>query len=72
MIVTLANSCRRATVDQVKVKESRLSDLSPVIGCGHQCRGYVDRRDNRINHHVKEKQDGMSKRTFLQNKSGST
>jgi hypothetical protein len=29
-----------------------MSDLSPVTGCGHQCRSYVDRRDNRVNHHV--------------------
>lgn len=27
------------------------SDLSPVTGCGRQSRSYVDRRDNRINHH---------------------
>jgi hypothetical protein len=29
-----------------------MSDLSPVTGCGHQCQSYVDRRDNRMNHHV--------------------
>lgn len=29
------------------------SALSPVTGCGRQSRSYVDRRDNRINHHKK-------------------
>ena len=35
-----------------------MSDLSPVTGCGHQCRSYVDRRDNRINHHVNKDAKG--------------
>ena len=35
-----------------------MSDLSPVTGCGHQCRSYVDRRDNRVNHHVNKDAKG--------------
>jgi hypothetical protein len=52
-----------------------MSDLSPVTGCGHQCRSYVDRRDNRINHHVnkdaKGKLSGVGL-TFVLQKVGSS